>query len=393
MRSYDVIVLGLGAMGSATAYQLARRGIRVLGIDQFRPPHSWGSTHGESRVTRQAIGEGDQYVGLVRRSHELWREIEAATGTDLLTTNGCLVLGLAGQGAALHGIPDFLSETVRVARAHGIEHEILDDAAIRERFPQFSLEAEHTAYFEPGGGFVRPERAVAAQLDLAQRLGAALHLDEKVEAWSATDSGATIRSSAAAYHGDTLIVTAGPWTTGLLGRAAGPLTVSRQVNYWFRPADKTAEMFTPGRFPAFIWPHGPSAADMLYGVPMLGPDGVKVGSEDLNDSGLPVDDVRRDVSAEEQERMAVRHVRPRLPALDGACVRASVCLYTETPDRRFIIDRHPDWPQIIFASPCSGHGFKHSAAIGEALAQLAVDRTSTADLSPFSLDRFEIPRA
>lgn len=380
----DVIVVGLGAMGSASLYQLARRRARVLGIDRFVPPHDRGSSHGESRITRQAIGEGEEYVPFVLRSHEIWRELEADTGEALLFPVGGLLLGREGGSAEHHGQRDFVARTIDVARHYRIAHEVLHAGQIRERFPQFRLVGDEIGYYEPGAGFLRPERCVAIQLDRARGLGAVARTDEVVARIVPRASDVEVVTDRATYTAGRVIVTAGAWAPALLGGGFTTLLrVYRQVLYWFAPDDAAA--FRPGSFPIFIWIHGAGAADYFYGIPLVS-EGVKLATEQFVDTTDP-DRVPRDVSAAEIAGMYATHIRGRLAGISDRCVRSETCLYTVTPDSRFVIDRHPSSERIVVASPCSGHGFKHSAAIGEALAELVLSGRSRLDLAPFSLAR------
>jgi sarcosine oxidase len=381
-HSADVVVVGLGAMGSAALYQLAGRGVRAVGIDQFEPPHDRGSSHGESRITRQAIGEGDAYVPFALRSHEIWRELEAETGRSLFAAVGGLILGRA-SGAAIHGQTDFAGSTIGAARRFGIAHEVLSPDEVGRRFPQLTLVGDETCYYEPGAGFLRPEACIATQLDQARRRGAGVHPGQTVRSITADAQGATVVTDSATYSAGHVIVTAGAWTPQLLGDVYRKvLRVCQQTMYWFAPED--GNDFAPGRFPIFIWRHGPAEDDHFYGFPVVG-DGVKVATEQFAVTTTPDAARSASPSAEEMHRT---HVRQRLAGVSDRCVRSVTCLYTVTPDFGFIIDRHPDWERVLVASPCSGHGFKHSAAIGAALAEQTIDGRSRIDLTPFSLSRF-----
>ncbi len=388
--NFDVIVVGLGAMGSAAIYQLAKRGARVLGIDQFAPPHQFGSTHGDTRVTRQAVGEGPAFVPLVLRSYELWREIEQATGKDLLTITGGLILAGADSRSVPPYRPDFFRRTIQVAEAHGIPHEQLNPAAIAQRFPQFHLAGQEAGYYEPGAGFLRPERCVEAQLRLAEHYGAQIHRNERVLGYGADTAGrsVTVHTDAGSYVAQTLVLAAGPWIGNLLEQEyAAPFRVYRQVMYWFAVRG-SIEPFLPGNFPVFIWHFGDGSGEYIYGFPAIdGPDGsVKVATAQFHTTTTP-DSVDRDVPDEEIRRMYDSHVAGYLPGLASRCLKSRVCLYTVTADEGFVIDRHPRHANVLVASPCSGHGFKHSAAIGEVLAQLALDGQSKIDVSAFSFAR------
>ena len=380
----DVIVVGLGAMGSAALYQLARRGVAVTGIDRFTPPHDRGSSHGESRITRQAIGEGEEYVPFALRSHEIWRELEADTGRSLFSPIGGLIVG-RHTDAGLHGQADFIGRTIAAARRFRIEHEVLTPGDVTKRFPQFRLAGDETCYYEPGAGFLRPELCVAAQLDRARALGAAVRTGEAVTRVTADATSVTVVTSAATYTAGRVVVTAGAWAPLLLGGAyAKVLRVYPQTLYWFAPDDATA--FTPERFPIFIWRHGAGEPDHFYGIPVVG-EGVKLGTEQFTRTIEP-DAARQAPSPADAQRMYEAQVRGRLLGVSSRCVRAVTCLYTVAPGFGFLIDRHPEWERVLVASPCSGHGFNHSAAIGEAIAEHAIEGTSRLDLTPFSLGRF-----
>lgn len=380
----DVIVVGLGAMGSAALYQLSRRGVRVTGIDRFAPPHDLGSSHGESRITRQAIGEGDEYVPFALRSHDIWRELEAETGRSLLFPVGGLILGRAG--AAIHGHADFAGRTIGAAKRFGIEHEVLAPAEVTRRFPQFRLTGDETCYYEPGAGYLRPEECIAAQLDRARALGASTRTGEVVTRLTGDSTSVTVVTSAATYTAARVIVTTGAWAPGLLGGAFDQrLRVLPQTMFWFAPDDDKS--FAVGRFPIFIWHYGSGADDHFYGFPVVG-DGVKVATEQFARTVDP-DAPREAPTLGDAQRMHEAHVRGRLLGVSAHCVRSVTCLYTVAPEFRFVIDRHPDWDHVLVASPCSGHGFKHSAAIGEALAEQAIDGKSRVDLAAFSLGALE----
>jgi len=374
-------------MGSATVYQLARRGKRVLGIDRFSPPHVHGSTHGDTRITRLGIGEGPQYTPLAMRSHQIWRELEHATGRTLLTTNGGLVLSSRARTSQCHS-DNFFANTVAAAERYGIPHELLDAGQIRQRFPLFNVADDERGYFEPGAGFVRPEACVRVQLDLARHHGAVLHVGEKATAFAAADGGVTVTTDGGAYAAETLIVTAGPWLPELVGASfAQHLTVYRQVLCWF-DIDGDVVPYLPENFPVFIWelqgrPQG------IYGFPAIdgARGGLKVATERYDQATTP-DEADGHVSDAEARAIYDDYVAPYIAGLNGKCVKAATCLYTVTRDSGFIIDTLPGAERVIVASPCSGHGFKHSAAIGEALAQRVTEGGSKLNLGAFALDRF-----
>jgi sarcosine oxidase len=365
----DVVVVGLGAMGAATLYQLAKRGVLAIGVDRFDPPHTRGSSHGESRITRQAVGEGADYVPLAIRSHAIWRDLEAATGERLYVDCGCLVLGPEHGATAMHDQPSFLRATIALADRFAIAHERLDGQALARRFPQFTRLSDDTiGYFEPGGGFVHPEACIRAQLAQAERLGArvmrnndTLRLEQRGDEVQVTTATGTITAKRA-------VVAAGAWAARLLGAPFdGLLRVTRQTLYWFAPAD--TDLYSAARpCPVYIWMHGPSDDDYFYGFPTpVGATGVKVATEqyativDPDSSGAAPD-------AAHVARFYAKHIDGRLRDVTPALVKAVTCLYTSTRGSRFIIAAHPRSPAITVISGCSGHGFKHSAAIGELVA-------------------------
>ncbi len=386
----DAVVVGLGAVGSAALHRLALAGLRATGIDRFRPPHALGSSHGESRITRLAVGEGAAYAPLVRRSHEIWRELEARTGETLMLQCGGLVMG-PREGAPHHGRDDFVRRTIRVARENGVAVEVLDAAAIAERFPQFALRGDELGCMEPTAGVLFPERCVAAQLRLAREAGATLHLDEAVTGLRMLGGAVEVTTNRRRVHAARAILAAGPWLPGLAGgRLPELVRVHRQTLHWFPARDPAP--FAPGRFPVFIWMHGAHEEDYFYGFPSLpGAGTVKVASERYARTFDP-DDLDRTVSPAESAEVFARHVSGRLPGLLPEAAAAAACLYSVTPDSGFILDRLPDLPGVLVASACSGHGFKHSAAVGERLAAEAAAPSGTTSSgtipAAFGMDRW-----
>jgi len=367
--TFDVIVVGLGAMGSAAAYHLARQGRRVLGLDRFSPPHALGSSHGQTRIIREAYFEDPRYVPLVQRAYELWTALEREAERRLLLETGGLMIGR----------PD--STVVRGARrsaeTHGLRHELLAAAEVRRRFPALRPDDDMVAVWEPRAGILIPEACVAAHLAMARRHGATLRVDEPVLRWEPDGGGVRVASAQGVYAAGQLVLSAGSWLTSLLPDLALPLTVERQPLYWFE-ACRNAAHFAPERLPIHLWEHAPQR--YLYGFPDLG-DGVKVARHHEGRLTDP-DAVDREVHAEEVEAMRGL-VRRYVPDADGPLRSAAVCLYTNTPDDHFLIDRHPAHEQVVVASPCSGHGFKFASAIGEALAELLSEGRTRLDLSLF----------
>jgi len=386
MQRFDTIVLGLGAMGSAAAYRLSRRGNKVVGIDRFAPPHAFGSSHGDTRITRLAIGEGVHLTPLVMRSHELWREIERESGSKLLCSVGGLVISSPAKTSMLH-VPDFFANTVAAAKRYGVAHELLDAREIRKRFPQFRVHDDEIGYYEPEAGYLRPEECIRAQLKLAAAHGATLRLNEKVLAFEPSDKEVMVVTEKSRYIADKLVLTAGAWLPQLLDSAyAKHFKIFRQLLFWFA-VDGPIDPFLPGTCPVFIW-ELQGTRQAIYGFPAVdgAKGGVKVATQQY-ERETTADSASLDVGADEAAAMHRSYVAPYLPQLSQRCVKAVACLYTVTRDAGFVIDGHPESKRIIIASPCSGHGFKHSAAIGEALAELATTGASRLDLSEFKLAR------
>jgi sarcosine oxidase len=383
----NFVVVGLGAMGSAVLYHLAKRGVDVIGIDRFAPPHRMGSSHGETRITRQAVGEGGDYAPLVLNSHRIWRELEAETGEKLLNACGVLVMGPGSGPTSHHGKPDFVARSIQVAREFGIAHETIDGVEVGRRFPQFlGLAGTEKAYFEPGGGYVFPERCISAQLSRAAQLGAEIRTG--VEVLSITERGTVrLETSAGVIEARQAVVTAGGWTAPLLGAPFDRLlTVNRQVLHWYELDDLAA--YGPGA-PAFIWMHGATDVDYFYGFPPLrGDRSIKIATEQY-ETQTTADTVNREVDPAESDAMYRKHVKGRLAGATARVSQAAACLYTITPDRGFIIDRHPRLDHVFVVSACSGHGFKHSAGIGEAVAERLTGGQRQVDLTGFSIARFE----
>src|SRR5262245_30722615 len=389
-NNVDTIVLGLGATGSAAIYQLAKRGHRVLGIDQFSPPHHYGSSHGETRIIRQAIGEGEEYVPLALRSYELLREIEREAGKELLVVTGGLVLERQQSQTIMHGRRNFLAQTTQYAIRFNIRHEILEPHEIRKRYPQFAVTNEF-GYFEYETGYLRPEQCIQAQLRLAEKRGAKLQINEKVLTINShgLNKGISVKTDRAVYGADKLIIAAGSWVTQFLEPSqAQHFKVYRQVMFWFRIRDDIQSQFLPGEFPIFIWIFENARENVFYGFPSLDGKTIKIAIEQYVNL-TNTEQVERDISVEEKNTMYKNYVLGRLPGIANACDEAASCLYTTTPDSNFVIDFYPGHPQVIIASPCSGHGFKHSAAIGEVLAELVIDGKSKIDINRFAFGRFD----
>jgi sarcosine oxidase len=376
MERYDTIVVGLGAMGSAAAFHVARRGKRVVGLEQFTLAHQHGSSHGRSRVTRQAYFENPAYVPLLNRANELWTELQRDSGTRLIELTGGLMLG-SPDGGVVKG-------TLASARTHGLPHEVLEAPEIRRRFPAFSVEDGKVGVLDKAAGVLFPEACIRANAAAAKGAGAELRWQEPVLSWTAAGDSVEVKTARGMYVAGTLVLCAGPWMGELLAGLSVPLTVERNVLYWFRPTTDLAQ-FAQDKFPVFIVEYAPGK--VFYGFPALGDDGVKVARHHTGVSCTPAD-IRREITQEEIRE--VRGILERnLPTVNGNLLSATTCMYTNTPDGHFIIDRDPRHPNVILASPCSGHGFKFASVIGEVLAQLACDGQTKHPIGMFRLSRFE----
>jgi sarcosine oxidase len=346
---YDAIVVGLGAMGSTVAFEVARRGKRVLGIDRFEPPHTMGSTHGKSRIIREAYFEDPGYVPLVARAFEKWGEIESLSGRRIFERTGGLMLGP----------PDgrLVSGALASAKEHRLQHEVLDARQVMARVPGLRGMADMIGVVEPRAGVLQPEVAITACLELARKFGATIATNERVVGWEQRDRGLRVTTEQRAYDCERLIIAAGAWTSALVPDLGVHLSVERQVQHWFRPA-------APMRTPIIMCEYAPGR--FWYSIPDRG-EGIKVA---IHHEGSTVDPetVDRTVSAEEVAYVQAL-LRTYMPAADGPLIESSVCLYTNTPDERFLVGRHPAHPNVEIVSACSGHGFKFASAIGEIVAE------------------------
>jgi sarcosine oxidase len=379
--SFDVIVLGLGGMGSAAAAHLSRRGQRVLGLERFGPAHAHGSSHGRSRVFRLAYFEDPAYVPLLLRAFELWQELDRPGEPPLLQVTGGLMLGDADSG--------LVAGSLRSAREHGLAHELLTATELRRRHPQFKVTEDTVALLDHQAGYVDPEASVRAHLRLAAAAGAELRFDEPVRAWSAAASGdrVQVRTDRGVYEAGRLVITPGPWAPTLLAELALPLRVERHVLFWFDPAAGVSA-FAPPQFPVYIWERRDGIH--VYGFPHQPgpPGGVKVAFFHAGQPCTP-ETIERAVSADEAEAMRAC-LRNYLPGLVGPLLHATTCMYTKTPDGHFIVARHPRHASVVIGSPCSGHGFKFVPVIGEILADLAISGTTRHPIRLFDPARFAV---
>lgn len=377
--SCDAIVVGLGAMGSATACHLARRGARVIGLEQYAPGHTFGSSHGDSRIIRELYYEHPLYVPLVQRAYELWTQLEEEAGVELLHTTGGLMLGLPTselvRGALLSGA------------THGIPAAVLTRDEIVERFPAFRPPPDCVAVWDARAGYLRPEACTEAHATLARRAGARLHYGEPLLRWEKDGDGVRVTTPAGEYRAARLALCVGAWTRSLLADLALPLRVERQVLVWLE-APTPAEDYDAERFPIFMCEHADGR--LVYGFPRLA-RGVKAAIHHEGPLHASPNEVNRDVHPGDIEALR-NSLGGVLPDLAAAAVREScTCLYTDTPDGHFLIDFHPQHPQVLLSSPCSGHGFKFASAIGEMQAELLLEGRARFDASAFGIARTMVP--
>ncbi len=374
MPAFDIIVIGLGAMGSAAAHHLAARGVRVIGLEQFTPAHDRGSSHGRSRIIREAYFEHPDYVPLIQRAYELWRALQDDTGIPLLVMTGGLMIGPA-SGVLVQG-------ALASARAHRLPHELISADQVHRRFAPFRLSPDTVGVQEPNAGVLFPEACVRAHLDGARRAGATLRFEEPVLRWSARGESVEVTTPQATYSAGRLVITAGPWAPQVLRDLGLPLRVERNVMYWFRPRGDAAA-FAPERFPIYIYEYAQDR--FFYGFPAL-PDGsVKAAHHHSGEFCTP-ETIRREVTAEEAARMRGL-LAGLLPDAAGDLLQTAACMYTNTPDGHFIIDRHPGLPAVTIACGFSGHGFKFASTVGEVLADLALDGRTRHPIGLFRLSR------
>jgi sarcosine oxidase len=377
MPTYDVLIVGLGAMGSAAAYELARRGRRVAGFDRWAPPHTLGSTHGRTRIIREAYFEHPLYVPLLRRAYELWAELEREAGRTLFRQTGGLMIGPPGG--------EIVAGARQSAEEYGIAHEMLSAAEVRRRFPAYAPPDDAVALLERRAGVLFPEACVAAFLELARRHGAELHTNEPVLRWEAHGGGASVMTERGVYRAARVVLAAGAWLPELAPELAPALAVERQHFHWFAPeGGADPRDFGPERCPISLWELAPGRFFATF--PDVG-DGVKCGTHHEGEVTTPdlVDrTVREDETAQERARLAAL-----MPRAAGTLLDRRVCLYTNTPDHHFAVGAHPRHAAAIVASPCSGHGFKFASVVGEVVAQLASGQPVAFDLAPFDVRRLE----
>ncbi|MBU6335466.1 MAG: N-methyl-L-tryptophan oxidase [Chloroflexi bacterium] len=377
-QQFHTIVVGIGGVGSATVYELARRGRRVLGLERFDIPHDMGSSHGYTRIIRLAYYEHPSYVLLLRRAYELWRDLERRAGEPLLHITGSIDAGPADSWV--------FRGALRSAVEHDLPHEVLTGTELQRRFPGYRLPHDTLALLQPEGGFLTPERCIVNYVLQAQALGAEIHARERVITWEPDGAGVRVRTDRDEYRADRLVITAGGWIDELADPLRGLLQAERQVLAWLQPG--RPEHFAPATFPVFnlLVDEG-----RYYGFPAFAVPGFKFGRyHHLEETGHP-DRLDREPRAADEQLLRAFAER-YFPDGAGPTMALKACFFTNTPDHHFIVDCHPAWPQVAFASPCSGHGYKFASVLGEILADLAERGTTRHNIDLFRLARFAAGR-
>ncbi len=383
-QTFDVIVLGLGGMGSAAAFHLASRGQQVLGLDQYTEAHDKGSSHGASRIIRQAYHEDPAYVPLVQRAYELWERLQLDTGAELLHLTGGLMIGRA-QSSVVEG-------TIASATQHSLPYELLDAHELKQRYPVLHPRPDDIAVYEIRAGFLRPEMCVRAHLQQAARHGADLHFGERVTNWEAhpSGSGVQVTTDRGSYEAGRLVIAPGAWAPALLNGLGIAFEIRRHVMCWFQPVGDTRP-FLPDRFPIYMWDI--DGHNIFYGFPATDDagSGVKAAIHSGGDPCTP--ETLRHAPADHHIEELRTYLARFIPQLNGPLLNAVPCMYTLTPDEHFVISLHPDYPQVSIAAGFSGHGFKFTSVVGEILADLAIAGRTHHSIALFSPQRFAHQRS
>ena len=372
MANWDVIVIGLGGVGSAAAARLAARGCRVLGIDQFEPVHKRGSSHGRTRMIRQAYFEHPAYVPLLRRAYELWDELERQTDQRLFHRTGLAQWGPA-DGVVVPGV-------LRSAAEHGLQIEEYSASEATRRWPAMRGDEVWKVVVEPNAGYLRVEACVSAHLELAARNGATLRHGQAVAEWRTEGDSVVVVTDQGEERAERLVIAAGPWSRQVLGEMNVPLQVLRKHQYWFAPTGTGFD--ESSGFPCFFHetPYG-----YFYGFPSSEGSGVKVAR---HDGGQQIDGPTATHPADPvDQEMVQRYLSEYLPGIGSELREQAGCYYTMTPDENFVVDCHPEHQQVVVVAGLSGHGFKFASVLGELACQLAMEKTTSLDTSLLSIQR------
>jgi len=371
---YDAIVVGVGGVGSAATYHLARRGLDVLGLERYDVPHSMGSSHGVTRIIRKAYYERPEYLPLLERSYDLWRDLDDGHSSDLLHVNGSVVAGPPGG--------EKVEDALATCRQYDLDYELLSGDELGDRYPGYGLPEAFRAVVQPDGGFLHSEQCVVAHVEAAHRHGATVRARERVVDWSTTGEGVRVETDKASHTADRLVVAAGAWASKLVPELGETAVPERQVLAWFQPS--SPNYFDPGTFPVFTMD---SEEGYFYGFPRYHVPGFKLGKYNHFHETVDPDDRSREPTRAD-ERMLREFTERYFPDAAGPTMRLETCMFTNSPDEDFVIDVHPEHPEVVVAAGFSGHGFKMTPAIGELVADLVVDGDSDLPTGIFSLDRF-----
>jgi sarcosine oxidase len=374
METFDAIVIGTGGVGSAAAMHLAGRGARVLGLDRFPPGHDRGSSHGQTRIIRTAYFEHPDYVPLLRRAYTLWSQLEQHSGDRLFHRAGLLQIG-AADGSVVRGVK-------QAAELHGLPIQEVTPAECRKRFPGFRMEPDQLGQFEANAGYLLVEQCVIAHARLATQRGADLRHGVEVRGWRPENGRVAVETDAGSFRAANLIIAAGAWSEKLISHLGVPLRVVRKPLYWFATQDDTYRQESGS--PCFLYE---LPGHTVYGFPQIDARGVKAAE---HSGGEPVANplnVDRNLDAQDAADVG-RLISAWLPGVTSRLVDHATCMYTMSPDAHFIIDRHPEHPQVAFAAGLSGHGFKFTNVLGEVLSELALDGAASQAIGFLSLDRF-----
>lgn len=369
----DVIVVGVGGIGSAVVYELAKRGKDVLGLERYSIPHQMGSSHGYTRIIRRAYHENPQYVSMVNRAYDRWEKLQKEFGEQLLYKTGSLTTGPSTS--------ELVKGALEACEEHSIQYESIDGGKVSDRFPGFQLPSDFEAIYQPDGGFVRPEKGIIAHVNLGLQAGATIRAREKVVGWQSTTTGVKVNTNKGQYEADRLVIAAGAWTGRIVEPISDLLSPERQVVYWIQP-EKPAD-FTPETLPVFLI----SDEDAIhYGIPIFGAPGVKFGRHYHLNEVIDPDRMKREPT-EYDEKILRNAAEEYLTISDGQTMGLETCIYTNTTDRDFIMDTLPNHPNVVILGGFSGHGYKFAGVIAEIGADLATGDDVDLNISPFKIDR------
>jgi sarcosine oxidase len=371
---HDVIVVGVGGIGSAATYHLARQGVDVLGLDRFDIPHSKGSSHGYTRIFQPAYFVGSSYTPLLNRANELWKSLQETYHTRLLHRTGTLNVGPEGCTV--------VDEVIRACQEYDLDHELLTSSDITDRYPAYQIPPDYEAVFQPGGGILEPENCIIAHVEQAHEHGAEIRARERVLDWNSNSDSVSVRTDRGEYRAENLVITAGAWAAQFVGGLNEIITPERHVVGRFHP--RTPAHFEPNTFPPFVMS---GEDDTYYGIPPIDAPGFKFGRYQHMNRDVDPDSMQREPTVEDEERLR-SPLKRYFPSGDGPTMALDTCLITNSPDDNFIIDTLPGDSNVVVGAGFAGHGYMIGSAIGEILADLTVTGATEQDISQFRLDRF-----